>query len=112
MVIIEKIIMDYLKKELNVPCYLEEKPIVQYVLITKISSSRKNYIDRAMFSIKSYDSSKYKASVLNEKVKQAMDNMIKLDIVSSSKLNSDYESTDIERKKYRYTALYDVVFYL
>ena len=61
-------------------------------------------------SIISYAESLYYAAALNEDVKQAMDDIIALDTVSSAELNSDYNFTDTETKKYRYQAVYDLVY--
>ena len=51
------------------------------------------------------------AAVLNDKVKKAMDKMIELPEISSCKLNSDYNFTDTETKRYRYQAVYNIVFF-
>lgn len=110
---IEKIILDYLSSELECPVYMEEpeeKPI-QYVLIEKTGSGKSNYIKRAMVAIQSYGASLYEAATLNEAVKEAMDNIIRLGEVSSCELNSDYNFTDPETKRYRYQAVFDLVHY-
>ena len=110
---IEKIICDYLNKELKVPAYMEEqknKP-KSYVLIMKTGSGRSNHIMSATIAIQSYAGSLYEAAVLNETVKEAMLNIISLGEVSSCKLNSDYDFTDPETKRYRYQAVFDLVHY-
>lgn len=109
---IEKIVLDYLDETLNVPVFTEEKNIDSYVLVGKSGSSRKNYIDSAVIFIQSYAPSKYKASLLNEEVKRAMDGIIELDCITSCGLNTDYDFTNTNKKKYRYQAVYDLVFYL
>ena len=110
---IEKIIMDYLENALNVPVYVmtPENPPQEYVLFEKTGSDRTNYIDRATVAFQSYSNTAYGASVLNEAVKSAVDSMVSLDSIGSVKLNSDYLFTDQVRKKPRYQALYDFVFY-
>ena len=110
---IEKIICDYLNQELNVPAYMEEqknKP-KSYVLIEKTGSGRSNHILSATVAIQSYDGSLYEAASLNETVKEAMLNIINLDEVSSCKINSDYNFTDPETKRYRYQAVFELVHY-
>ena len=109
---IEKIVLDYLNDALNVPVYMEmpeDKPD-RFVLIEKTGSSRENHIDFATITIRSYAESLYYPAALNEDVKQAMDDIIALDTVSSAELNSDYNFTDTETKKYRYQAVYDLVY--
>ena len=109
---IEKIVLDYLNDALNVPVYMEmpENKPDRFVLIEKTGSSRENHIDFATITIQSYAGSLYYAAALNEDVKQAMDDIIALDTVSSAELNSDYNFTDTETKKYRYQAVYDLVY--
>ncbi len=110
---IEKIIKDYLEKKLSVNVYLEypDTPTESFVILDKTGSSRENLIPAATFAVQSYARSKYEAAELNELVKIAMDELIELDEVTSSKLNSDYPFPDIKRKKYRYQAVYDVTHY-
>lgn len=108
---IEEIILNYLQAKLGLPVFLEEHDIDTYLLIGKSGTSRKNHLDSAVIYIQSYAQSKYEASLLNEKVKKVMDEIIELDSISSSELNTDYEYTDTNKKKYRYQAVYDLVFY-
>lgn len=108
---IEETVMKYLEQELDIPVFQEEKNLDTYLLVGKSGTSRENYLDSAVFFIQSYAISKYEACKLNEQVKKAMDEIIKLDAVVSSKLNTDYDYTDTNKKKYRYQAIYDLVFY-
>lgn len=109
---IEKIVLDYLNDTLDVPVYMEvpERPPQKFVLIEKTGSSTENYINSATLALQSYADSLYSAAVLNETVKGAMDNIIMIDSVSKSKLNTDYNFTDTSKKKYRYQAVYDLVY--
>lgn len=109
---IEQIILNYLKKCLSVPVYMEiptNEPN-EYVLIEKTGSSTENYINSATFALQSYANSMYSAAKLNEKVKTAMDGIIFTTDISKSKLNSDYNFTDTTTKKYRYQAVYDLFY--
>ena len=98
---IEKIVKDYLKKTLGIPVLMEKpkEQINEYVLVIKTGSSKTNFINSATIALQSYAESMSKASALNERVKQAMDNMIVLDEISKSKLNTDYPFTDTQTKK-------------
>ena len=109
---IEKIVLDYLNGVLSVPAYLEkpEKPPIRYVLIEKTGSSRENFINTATLALQSYAESLFLASSLNEEVKEAMDNIIVLNDIGKSELNSDYNFTDTTKKKYRYQAIYDLTY--
>lgn len=110
---IEKIVIDYLENELDVPVFMEipSNPPKSFVLVEKTGSRVSNHIYSATFAIQSFDESLYKTACLNEVVKSAMDNIIELDSVCKSTLNSDYNFTDTSSKKYRYQAVYDLVHY-
>ena len=110
---IEKTILDYLSSELSVPVYMErpENDEGEYVLIEKTSSGRENYISSTTIALQSFGNTLYRAAELNEEVKTAMDGIITLNEISSSRLNSDYNFTDTTKKRYRYQAVYDITHY-
>ena len=110
---IEEIVLNYLNDNLPVPAYKEEMEDMpaEYVLIDKTGGGETNYIKRATLPIQSYANSLYEAAELNEKVKDAMKNVIALDEISKCSLNTDYNYTDTSRKKYRYQAVFDIVHY-
>ncbi|WP_425540031.1 hypothetical protein [Microaceticoccus formicicus] len=111
---IELTILNYLKIKLSpIPVYLEqptEKP-KQYVMFEKTSSSKENHLKASTFAFQSYAESLYKAAELNEIVKDKVEEMIELDKISKIKLNSDYNFTDTETKRYRYQAVFDINHY-
>lgn len=107
---IEKIVLDFLNNILDVPVCMEKQNVKKYVLIEKTGSGCVDYINTATFAIQSYGASLYEAASLNESVKEAMNKIIELDEISSVSLNTDYNYTDTETKKYRYQAIYDLVY--
>lgn len=110
---IEKIISDYLTSALSVPAFPEEpeeRPD-RYILVEKTGSDKENYINSATVVLQSYAESLYLAAELNEAVKMIMEDIVQLDIICSSELNSDYRYTDVETKRYRYQAVYDITHY-
>lgn len=109
---IEKIVMDYLDRVLEVPAYLEipQNPPDRFVIVDKTGSSEENCIYSATLALQSYAKTLYEAAALNEEVKKAMDKMAELDMISSSKLNTDYPFTDTAKKQYRYQTVYDLVY--
>ena len=109
---IETIVLDYLSSVLPEPCSLEvpERPPARFVVLEKTGSSRKNFIDTAIFAVQSYAPSLFEAAELNERVKAAMDDLILLPDIFSSKLDSDYNFTDTATKKYRYQAVYNITY--
>ena len=83
----------------------------EYIVVEKTGSNDSNYIKRATIAIQSYSISLYKASCLNEKIKDTMQKLIEKDEISRVKLNSDYNFTDTQKKKYRYQAIYEITYY-
>ena len=110
---IEEIIRNYLAERLDCPVLLEEPETLpeRYVLLEKTGSGRENRIYRATMTLQSYDSTLYRAAALNETVKELMDDAVTLDSVSRSALNTDYNFTDPTTKRYRYQAVYDLIYY-
>lgn len=99
---------------LDVPCYTErpeEEPDRMYIVIEKTGSSETNHITDATMAIQSYGLSLYEAAVLNDKVKEAMRDIVKLPSVSSCELNSDYNFTYTAMKAYRYQAVFVITYY-
>lgn len=109
---IELIVLDYLKNALDVPVFMEIPASApdEFVLIQKTGSGEENFIKNASFAVQSYSDSLYNAAVLNEKVISTMKDIIMLEDVSRSELNSDYEYTDTTTKHYRYQAIFDLVY--
>lgn len=112
---IEIIIRNYLNNALDVPAYLERpdgEPFPdKYVLIQKVGSGRDDHINSASIALQSYGPSLYEAMSLNEEVKAAMDAIVSLPEIGGSSLDSDYNFTDTETKRYRYQAVYEITHY-
>ena len=101
---IEKTILDYLGEHLTVPVYMEEpidKP-ASYVLIERTGSSESDLIETTTLALQSYSASLYDAAVLNMAVKARIKQAVELPSVSAVYINSDYNFTDTETKRYRY----------
>lgn len=111
--IIEVIIRNHLNSILDVPVETEkpEPEPNEYVLIDKTGGGRSNRLDSSTFAFQSYSTSKYNASVLNEKTKAAVDTLVELHEIGGVSLNSDYNYTDTTTKQYRYQAVYDINHY-
>lgn len=109
---IELKIFDYLVGALTVPVYMEipESPPDSFVVLEKTGSSRANFVETATLAIQSYGLSMYDAASLNELVKDAMTDMGKLIDFGKVELNSDYNFTNTQTKKYRYQAVYAVTY--
>lgn len=109
---IELIVLNYLSDVLEVPVRMEipEDPTERLVVLEKVGSGMSDHINTAMLAIQSIAPTLYEAAVLNERVKQAMANIISLDAVSRCALNSDYNYTDTASKRYRYQAVFDLTY--
>ena len=110
---IELIIKQYLDSHLDVPSFLEKRSDMPatYVLFEKTSGTQSNYLKSATFAFQSYAKSLYDAAMLNEQVKEVVEQMIELPEISGIELNSDYNFTDEEKKEYRYQAVFDINYY-
>lgn len=110
---IEEVILNSLNEHLSVPVFLEKqaKMPTRYVLFEKTGSSERNQLGNATFAFQSYAESMYQAAKLNEELKAAVKDMIGLNEISKVSLNSDYNFTDTETKKYRYQAVFDIGHY-
>ena len=109
--VIEYVLLDYLKSKMDVPVYMEEpdKIIDSYIIIEKTGSSETDHICDAVFAIQSYGKSLQDAIDLNENVKSVMADFIEQNIFSC-KLNTDGNYTDSDTKRYRYQAVYAITY--
>lgn len=110
---IEVIVSEYLREKLGIPVFMEEpaEKLDSYIVIEKTSGGNNNQIESATLAIQSYGKSLYEAALINEEMKKALAHITDLDDISSAKLNSDYNYTDTARKKYRYQAVFDFVYF-
>lgn len=111
---IEIIVKDFLKKHLKRDVYLEyplNRKDGDFILIEKTGGDVNNHLLSAVLAIQSYGDSMYKAAILNEMVKEAMSFLANDKRISAVKLNSDYNFTDTDMKKYRYQAVFDIYYY-
>lgn len=109
---IETVLRDHLTSELSLPVLLEESAEHEtYVLIERTGGGEEEHISRATFAIQSWADSMYHAAELNERVKRAMISLAENPMIGKIMLNTDYNFTDTTKKKYRYQAVYDLIFY-
>ena len=114
---IEKTILDYLSQELaetGIGVGLELPPgkdPAKYVVIEKTGSSKVNRVLNATLAIQSYGPSLYDAASLNESIKTIMEEAVSLEDISKVSVNSDYNFSDPDTKRYRYQAIFDIWYY-
>ncbi|MGQ7322820.1 hypothetical protein ACTGUQ_11530, partial [Streptococcus suis] len=80
-------------------------------IFEKTSGGKKNHLNQATLAIQSYGQSLEEAAFLNEEVKTVVEKMIGLPSISKVELNSDYNFTDTETKRYRYQAVVDFIYF-
>ena len=110
---IEQSILDFLTSKLSVPVYMEvpEDMDEEFVVIEKTGGGQTDKINSATFAIQSWATSLLNAAALNKAVIDAMEEAATLDIIGACSLNSDYNFTDTDTKRYRYQAVYNIIHY-
>ena len=109
---IEKIILDYLGENSQYPVFTEKRQQNgKFFVVEKVGGGITNHIKRASVAIQSYGDTLLEAVQLNEWLVKTMENIVSLPEISSCKLDSDYNFTDTQTKKYRYQAVFDLVYY-
>ena len=110
---IEIIIKGFMEDQLSVPLYFEfpDNPPTSFVVLKKSDSGRENYLDSAVLVADSYGPTLLAAAQLNEQVKGILDDLIRIDAVSSSRRAGDYPVFDTKNKKHRYQAVQNITYY-
>lgn len=110
---IEITVKNHMEKKLVVPICFEipSDPPSRFVVLRKADSGREDLLDSAMLVAESYAESLLEAGRLNEQVKTALDSLIELDSVSSSKRGGDYPFPNTKIKRYRYQAVQNITYY-
>lgn len=111
---IEVFVREFLDHEFNVDVFLEYpggSRNGRFIVLEKVGSSRENFLNSATIAIQSYDKSMYWAARLNERVKEAMETLAMDKRIGAVRLNSDYNFTDLEMKRYRYQAVFEIYYY-
>lgn len=113
---IEVTLKEYLESKLvspTVPIYFEMPPGMtskDYIILEKTGGGGDSKVYSATIAIQTHGASLYAAAALNERVKDFMETFAEeTSSVSSCELNSDYNFTDPETKRYRYQAVYNII---
>lgn len=111
---IELVIKNFLNENFkNVKCFLElpENMPNEFVVFEKTSSSEKFGLYSSTFAFQSYSKSLYETAKLNKRIKKIIKKLVELDEIVSVSLNSNYNFTDSELKRYRYQSVFDIKHY-
>ena len=109
---IEVKIIRYLTDALRMPVYAErpENPEAEYLLVERTGGGYRNCVRSATIAVQSYADSMYRAAEINQNVERAMLDFDALWGIGSCRLNSSYNFTDTDSRKYRYQAVFDIVY--
>lgn len=115
---IEVTLKEYLESKLvspavpiyfEIPAGLTEK---DFIILEKTGGGGDSKVYSATVAVQSYAASLYAAADLNERVKSIMETFAEETAsVSLCELNSDYNFTDPDSKRYRYQAVYNIIHY-
>lgn len=111
---IETTILRHLKTKLGMnEVYMEvpDDPPASFVVVEKTGGGEANQISTSTFAVQSYGPSLLAAAMLNDVVKTAMKTLPENPDVAKCSLETDYNFTDTETKRYRYQAVYDITHY-
>lgn len=111
---IETTIIAYLADNLSVPVSGDRPNLAEnaeFVTVEKLGSGLKDHLESASIAVQSWSDSRAAADALNETVKTVMAGMAALPEISRCALDTDYNFPDLDTKKARYQALFDVVYY-
>lgn len=110
---IEQIIRDYLLAVLDVPVYIvvPADPPASYVEIERTGGGVDEHIRNAQVVIASYGASMLEAATLHERVLMVLPDIATGERVSACNINSEYNATDTQTKRYRYEAYINIVYY-
>lgn len=110
---IEQIVRDYLKELVDVPVFIDvpANPGNSYIVLERTGGGMEEHIRNAMMAIQSYSDSKLGAATLHETVLSIMPALAEQDNISACSINSEYNFTDTSTKKYRYQAVFDIIYY-
>ena len=110
---IEAILRNYLLSVLSVPVYISvpSDPPESYVSIERTGGGEDEHIRSAMVAVQSYGATQAGAATLHEEVLTKLPQIADGDKVSACDLNAEYDYTDTSTKRYRYQAVFDIVYY-
>ena len=110
---IEATVRNHLKTAIENPVYIDvpADPPASYVSIERTGGREDEHIRNAMIAIQSFGGGRYNAAALHESVIEQMKTLNTLDNVSACNLSAEYDFTDRETKRYRYQAVFDIIYY-
>lgn len=108
--LIEKTIRDYLHDKIqNIPIEVEEPTDEsKYIVFRVIDRGKEDLINAVTVEFFCYGKSKLEAAMLDEELRTAMENIVELDSIFSSKLGGGSDNYDEDLKIYRYRSYFNL----
>lgn len=109
---VEEFYVDYLTETLDVPVSGDiPSPMPErFVTIEKTGSRSENQLYHPVIAVQSWAESRMEAARLNEQVKLAMVTSIRSPRISRCNLDTDYNFPELELKRPRYQAVFDITY--
>lgn len=110
--LIEKTIRDYLLGKIeNIPIMVEEpENETKYIIFRVIERGKIDLINAVTVEFYCYGKSKFEAAELDDELRTAMENIVELNCIFSSKLGGGNDSYDTDLKKYRYRSYFNLTY--
>jgi len=110
-VLIEIVILNYLKERLQMQEIYPEMPDKlpnRFITFDIIDRDKQDYINVVTIEFKSYAESQYQAAVLDERLREAIEDMTEVDEIGSVKIGGGDNGKDTTHKRYRYRCIYNI----
>lgn len=111
--LIEQRVQQHLQKTLGLPVLFERLAVLPetFVLAERLGGGGSTGLCTARLALQSYAVSLLAAARLNERVKTALAGFAECGDICRCELQTDYNFTDPETKRYRYQAVYEITYY-
>lgn len=110
--IIETIVLDYLTANLSVPAATEipTGDFTDCVVFRVTDRDKRNHLEMATLEFESFSTSKYNAAVIDEELRQVMEEIVELNEISASKFGGGNDEIDSTLKRYKYRSFFNLYF--
>lgn len=110
--LIEKTIRDYLLEKIkNVPIeVVEPTGETKYITFKIIDRNKADLINSVTVEFYSYGKSKFEAASLDEELRTAMENIVELDSIFSSKLGGGNDDYNVDLKRFCYRSYFNLFY--
>lgn len=110
---IEKDFLDFLLHKIEEKGYLEEptNPPQRYFTLERTSGGGNRFVREATIAVKAYAPTLAEAAALSHEIVKAADDFIENEKVTRCTLNTEANFTDLQRRRHRYQAVFDISYY-